>query len=110
MNKFIIGDIERENAMGVTIKIIVAAHKPYEMPDDEVYLPVYVGAMGKTDVGYQRDDEGENISILNPYFCELTGLYWAWKNLSEDYIGLVHYRRLFEIHGKPITKKRLNHI
>ncbi len=107
MNKFIIGDIERENAMGVTIKIIVAAHKPYEMPDDEVYLPVYVGAMGKTDVGYQRDDEGENISILNPYFCELTGLYWAWKNLSEDYIGLVHYRRLFEIHGKPITKKEI---
>ena len=79
-----------------TVKIIVAAHKPYTMPADPMYLPIHVGAVGKESIGYQRDDEGENISILNPYFCELTGLYWAWKNLPpEDYIGLVHYRRHF---------------
>ena len=72
------------------IRIIVAAHKAYEMPVDEIYLPIHVGAMGKASIGYQRDDEGENISNLNPYFCELTGLYWAWKNLQDDYVGLVH--------------------
>ena len=32
---------------------------------------------------------------MNPYYCELTGLYWAWKNLECDYLGLVHYRRYF---------------
>lgn len=30
-----------------TAKIIVAAHKPYTMPDDEMYLPVHVGAAEK---------------------------------------------------------------
>lgn len=77
------------------IKVIVAAHKQYQMPKDKVYLPVHVGAAGKDSIGYQRDDEGKNISNKNPYFCELTGLYWAVKNLDADYIGLVHYRRYF---------------
>ena len=53
-----------------TIKVIVATHKLCEMPSDRLYLPVHVGATGKESIGYQRDDEGENISELNPYFCE----------------------------------------
>lgn len=81
-----------------TVKIIIAAHKKYQMPTDSMYLPVHVGAAKKESIGYQRDDEGENISDLNPYFCELTGLYWAWKNLDYDYIGLSHYRRHFSYH------------
>lgn len=77
------------------IKILVAAHKPYWMPDDDVYLPIQVGAAGKKSLGWQRDDEGDNISEKNPNYCELTALYWAWKNLDADYIGLCHYRRYF---------------
>lgn len=77
------------------IKIITAAHKPYTIPDDPMYLPVQVGALGRDPIGFQRDDEGDNISHLNPYYCELTGLYWGWKNLDTDYIGLDHYRRHF---------------
>lgn len=83
-------------------KIIVAAHKPYPMPCDPLYLPLFVGAEGRTDaegkpldIGFQKDNTGDNISSLNPGFCELTGLYWAWKNLDADYIGLAHYRRHF---------------
>ena len=87
-----------------SVKVIVATHKPYEMPSDKLYLPVHVGAAGKESIGYQRDDEGDNISNLNPYFCELTGFYWAWKNLKEDYIGLVHYRRLFTMNGRTLTE------
>ena len=45
-----------------TIKIIVATHKKYQMPDDSMYLPVQVGAEGKSDLGYTRDNTGENIS------------------------------------------------
>lgn len=77
------------------IKILIAAHKKYKMPEDDMYLPVQVGAAGKESIGYQRDDEGDNISDKNPFFCELTGLYWMWKNCHNDYCGLVHYRRYF---------------
>ena len=77
------------------IKIIVATHKQYWMPTDDVYLPIHVGRAGKQDIGYIGDDTGENISEKNPNYCELTGLYWAWKNLDADYIGLCHYRRYF---------------
>ena len=77
------------------VKIIVASHKKYQMPEDEIYMPMHVGAEGKDDVGFVKDNSGDNISSKNPYFCELTGLYWAWKNLEADYYGLVHYRRYF---------------
>lgn len=79
------------------IKIIVAAHRRCEMPPDGVYLPVQVGkALRPAPVpGWQGDDEGENISAKNPYYSELTAVYWAWKNLKADYVGLAHYRRHF---------------
>lgn len=91
------------------IKIIVATHKKYEMPKDTMYLPVQVGKEGKKDLGYQPDNEGENISLKNPYFCELTGLYWGWKNLNADYVGLSHYRRHFSIE-KRVPKDRKGRI
>ena len=81
-------------------KIVIATHKKYQMPDDELYLPLHVGAEGKSDLGYVKDNTGDNISLKNPYFCELTGLYWAWKNLDNEYIGLAH---------KKINKKDLFH-
>ena len=77
------------------IKIVIACHKKSNTPFDPVYLPVQVGATDSIVTGYQRDDEGDNISLKNSMYCELTGLYWAWKNLSCDYLGLVHYRRYF---------------
>ncbi len=77
------------------VKIIIATHKKYRMPKDKMYLPLHVGAEGKKNLGYQKDNVGDNISSKNASYCELTGLYWAWKNLNVDYIGLVHYRRYF---------------
>jgi len=82
------------------INIIVATHKRYSMPNDNIYMPIHVGREGKDSLGYQGDNTGDNISLKNPYFCELTGLYWAWKNINADYIGLVHYRRHFSVTKK----------
>ena len=77
------------------IKILVATHKEYWMPEDNVYIPLHVGREGKQDLGYVGDNIGKNISVKNANYCELTGLYWAWKNLDCEYIGLCHYRRYF---------------
>lgn len=77
------------------------------MPEDSVYVPVQVGAALHPALGYIPDNTGDNISDKNPNYCELTALYWAWKNLDADYIGLVHYRRYFtrkEVHN--IEKKK----
>ncbi len=85
--------------------VFIACHKPSEVPQDPLYLPVHVGAAGKPDIGYTRDDTGENISLKNPLYCELTGLYWCFHHLTYDHLGLVHYRRYFTLKSRSQQKK-----
>ena len=86
------------------LQVIVATHKAYPMPVDAVYVPIFVGAAlvggAAVPAGFRRDDDGENISAQNKSWCELTALYWAWKNLKgAEAVGLVHYRRHFKGRG-----------
>lgn len=90
---------------------MVAAHKEFPMPKErELYLPVLVGAKRnyKPGIDYQRDDDGENISEKNPNYNELTAIYWAWKNLDADAVGLVHYRRFLSKKRKRDLENILN--
>ena len=77
------------------IKIIIACHKAFQVADGEDYIPLQVGAAGKKGIRVKecpgahvpkahqetgailRDDDGDNISEKNPYYCELTGLYYG---------------------------------
>jgi len=75
--------------------ILVTTHRPYWFPEDGPYLPVQVGAGFQAPIPSVEyaDNQGDNIGEKNRTFCELTGLYWAWKNLDADVYGLCHYRR-----------------
>lgn len=63
--------------------------------EDDIYKPMQLGKkLAKVKLDMIGDDTGDNISDQNDLYCELTGMYWAWKNdLDSDYIGLAHYRR-----------------
>ncbi|HEC1752082.1 TPA: DUF4422 domain-containing protein, partial [Campylobacter lari] len=99
----------------MNIKILIGYHKKDLILKDSILTPIHLGReifKQKTKDGFLSnsdynfmcenmlgDDFGDNISNLNRYFCELTGIYWAWKNYNvigdPDYIGFMHYRRHF---------------
>ena len=57
--------------------------------------------------------QGEQNDFLNPWYCELCGLYHMWANPKEndDIVGLEHYRRYFTsgrgLLGKDEIESRL---
>ena len=78
------------------MKIYICCHKPYSVPSSDVLSTIQVGkALSNVDLGVLADDTGDNISAKNKHFCELTAMYWIWKNSKEDVVGLCHYRRYF---------------
>lgn len=84
------------------VKILVCCHKEDVKATHAPYFPLHVGrACTTTDLGITGDDCGDNISRKNKSYCELTGIYWAWKNLTDaDVIGVCHYRRYFDFHHR----------
>ena len=95
------------------VMIIVVTHKEYPVVNEDCYMPLQLGKALTSEELFTGDDTGENISEKNPYYCELTGLYWMWKNVTDkDYVGIVHYRRylgvpggVFKRRGKEILKE-----
>lgn len=83
------------------IKIFVAYHKDAQRMKSDILTPIHVGRALASDENKEclkdmiGDDTGDNISSKNPNYCELTALYWAWKNCDADYVGFMHYRRHF---------------
>lgn len=77
-----------------------------ELVEDKPYeISIQVGAdLAEEHLFPVLDNVGDNISDKNMQYCELTGLYWVWKNDKADYVGLSHYRRKFVLNDKEIEK------
>ena len=86
-------------------------------PDKNDYLvrnPLFVNVIAGADYqtkpipeGMTPDNTGDNISLKNRCYCELTTQYWAWKNADADYYGFCHYRRFFTLSEKIVTDRKL---
>lgn len=77
------------------VNILVCHHKEGEYISSKCIVPIQVGRKN-SNVKLEYcvgDDTGDNISHKNKNWCELTALYWQWKNIDADYYGLFHYRR-----------------
>ncbi len=89
--------------------IYVVQHKPCEPLDDPNFVQIFVGPESVAHAqseGRAADDDvlydstGDNISAKNDSYCELTAMYWAWKNAPRsDFIGFMHYRRHLNFSG-----------
>lgn len=88
------------------VSVYIASNKPYAFPADSSYIPIHVGkCFSNENFTTVADSSGDNISHKNKTYCELTALYWMWKNDKvSDYLGLCHYRRYFA--GRRFGKKQ----
>ncbi|HCC04431.1 MAG TPA: hypothetical protein DEP51_06245, partial [Clostridiales bacterium] len=82
-----------------------------DIPPDKIkkpYILIQAGSSLAEPIGYLTDDSGDNISEKNPKYCELTALYWIWKNdKTSNIVGMTHYRRFFYIYNLFSNTKRM---
>lgn len=80
--------------------------RPLKNPPEsrpQYIVPLQVGkCFTEQSVAELHDDMGENISAKNKQYCELTALYWIWKNAKAEYVGLCHYRRWFDLSQEEV--------
>ncbi|MBB2175828.1 DUF4422 domain-containing protein [Gluconacetobacter johannae] len=86
----------------MTTQIYIAMHKETAELPGRAFVPIQVGrADSRRAICEIGDDTGDNISTRNASFCELTALYWIWRNTSgQGHVGLFHYRRHLNFSGR----------
>lgn len=90
--------------------IFVVTHKPFDLDNNirkKGYKLISVGGTSLKDPEASYDNTGDNISIKNPNYCELTAVYWIWKNSNSDIKGFCHYRRYFTNHTIKYTPNKV---
>ena len=94
--KILYKELENENeSINKNGTIYVVSHKSFDIDIKNGYKIIGVGK-NEIDNCSVRDNMGnDNISYKNSSYCELTAMYWIWKNDNSDFVGITHYRRFF---------------
>lgn len=93
------------------MSIYVVTHKDIDIVLPSEYRRIIVNAKNKKIEGELYDCYGDNISNKNYSYCELTAIYYIWKNVNhDDYVGIDHYRRFFAFNDQLLNKKDVENI
>ncbi len=102
-----------------TTKILVSYHKKAELLNDDIFIPIHVGRSIAANTQDKQwlcenmigDDTGDNISIQNKKYGELTAQYFAWKNPDKignpEYVGFMHYRRHMNFYPEKVLDESI---
>ncbi len=97
-----------------TSNVYIVYHKPAHVLNGSIFVPIQVGrSTSSTSLEMIGDDTGDNISNKNNSYCELTAMYWVWKNRTSSqpestqnknsFVGFMHYRRFLDFSNKEIS-------
>lgn len=91
-------------------RIYVVTHKPFSLSKElknKGYELITVGNQTKTNEGVSDADGIDNIAAKNANYCELTAVYWMWKNVKTSIKGFCHYRRYFTHDTLKYNEKKI---
>ncbi len=91
--------------MKPTVLIALCCHNHFSIVPP-FCIPIQGGAKLNAPIPGAFPDIGPkgDISAKNHTYCELTVLYYVWKNQQADYYGICHYRRFFCFDGSVSRK------
>ena len=75
----------------------IMTHKGAILPVAPWLKPMGLGAYTDDLVTESDNIRVPNISSLNKFYCELTGLFYIWKHTESEVVGISHYRRFLSL-------------
>ena len=87
---------EKLNEETEDVSLFVMTHKKIEYPILPNFKILQCGADLNESLYDIKDNTGNNISKLNKFYSECTGIYWVWKNVNTSIKGQMQYRRFFD--------------
>ncbi len=109
-------DLIQDNTQEIEVSVYMAkSHMDKKLQSvveyGEFVRPIQVGATLTTEqIASTVDNIGDNISLKNRNYSELTATYWVWKNVRSEYKGICHYRRQLLVGKRQMNWVKSNQV